>query len=160
MTVQELLRNKPQMKLIKQLASSGASLGVIEAKLKMRQGTLRRWLDKGRVRKSTPYHILFNEFRSWAADARLLAEQQQLAKTPSQWLERNTSSKIVEEPDQPTTLLSGVPAAPPDTAKLQASQTLLLAGLRALVEAGISLETGIKKQTVEGIIINAEEKET
>ena len=44
-------------------------------------------------------------YRSWAAEARAAAEAQQLAKTPSQWLERNSSSKLMDEPEEKNTQL-------------------------------------------------------
>lgn len=156
MNVRDLLNDSDKMSLLQELAEAGASIGVIEAKLRLRQGTLKRWLDKGKVQKSTPYRILYDEFRSFAAEARLVAEQQQLAKTPSQWLERNSSAKILEDSPQDISILSGVPHLP-DTAKLQANQELLLEGIRVLLEARIPIDKR-PPTTIEGTVSDASSK--
>jgi hypothetical protein len=71
-----------------------------------------------------------------------MAECQQLAKTPTQWLERNTSAHIVEPLDQQTGLLPG-PEAPQKLLNLGVQQAL--AALKVLHDSGISIDEAIRK---------------
>lgn len=84
-------------------------------------------------------------YRSWAAEARAAAEAQQLAKTPSQWLERNSSSKLMDEPEEKNTQLITNNQGQQQAA-FGAYQ--LLAAMKVLHNAGISVDAALEKDAI------------
>jgi len=143
--VTDLLKDQDKLQTIRDLVETGASIGTIEAKMQMYQGQLKRWLLKGQEKKKTPYKILYNMYRSWAAEARAAAEAQQLAKTPSQWLERNSSSKLMDEPEEKNTQLITNNQGQQQAA-FGAYQ--LLAAMKVLHNAGISVDAALEKDAI------------
>lgn len=131
---------------IRDLAETGASLGTIEAKCMLPVGILKKWMVKGQEKPKSPFGQFFMLYRSWVADARAAAEAQQLAKTPTQWLERNTSSRLLDTPDDITISNLPVPTAPVPAAQFSADALLL--AVKKLRESGISFDEAVDKNLV------------
>jgi hypothetical protein len=141
--VESLLADHYLMQKIEDLVCSGASIGTVEAILGMTQGRLKRWLHLGSTRKRSFYAVLFQKYRAWAGEARAAAECQQLAKTPTQWIERNTSAHIVEEPDASITPISNISTTPTNLLQLGAQQAIN--AMKVLMESGISIDEALRK---------------
>jgi hypothetical protein len=89
--------NSPQkLELIRELAETGASVAVIEAKLQLKSGSISTWIAKGEANKRTIYARFRSIFRSWAAESTYTAQQQLLVKNPGKWLETSSTAKVVE----------------------------------------------------------------
>jgi hypothetical protein len=130
------------MARMRELVEAGVSVGTVESILGIQQGTLGRWLRKGQTDKRSAYHILFQKYRRWAGEARALAEMQQLAKTPTQWLQTNTSAQLVE-PTSQTGLTNIEGPSAQNILGLGVQQTLQ--ALKVLQESGISIDDAIRK---------------
>lgn len=146
MRILALLENERKMALLEDLVTTGASIGTTEAKLCLPQGTLAKWLALGEKKPRSPYRTLYMKYRSFAAEARAAAEAQQLAKTPSQWLERNTSARVVE-PKESQDLPGLLPQSSANN--LQVGANALLAALRTLQESGVNIDEAIRKNQVQ-----------
>jgi hypothetical protein len=144
-TVNTLLADENKLALIREKAEEGASIGTIEAIIGMPKGRLRSWLSKGEANAKTPYRRLYNMYRSWAAIARASAELQQLAKSPGSWLEKNSSARLLEEPEavQSTTLNT---LNVQNT--LQVSEQALLSALQVLIASGHSIDGAIARDQI------------
>lgn len=144
-TISALLADPELMAQIRDLASRGASLGTIEATIGLPKGRLKKWLDFGEHRPKSTYRILYNNFRRWVAEARSIAEEQMLVKSPGQWLERNSSSKVLDTPEeQQTALINQGPAI--NLLQLGAAQAL--DAMRILIESGHSVDEALRKDQI------------
>jgi hypothetical protein len=92
----DLMNNPQKLELIRELAETGASVAVIEAKLQLKSGSISTWLAKGESNKRTIYARFRSLFRSWAAESTYAAQQQLLVKNPGKWLETSSTAKVVE----------------------------------------------------------------
>jgi hypothetical protein len=146
MTIAELMQSPDKLALMEELASTGASLAVIEAKFAMREGQLSLWLTKGKEKKRTIYHRFYLMFRSWAADSVLAAQQSLITKNPGKWLDTNTTGRVVEKPSKTTALLSGTTQG---SGNITINNPIVIAALEALREAGINPA----QKTIEGEVI-------
>lgn len=146
MTIAELMQSPEKLELMEELASTGASLSVIEAKFAMREGQLSLWLTKGKEKKRTIYHRFYLMFRSWAADSVLAAQQALITKNPGKWLDTNTTGRVVEKPSKTTALLSGTSQG---SGNITINNPIVIAALEALREAGINPT----QKTIEGEVI-------
>jgi hypothetical protein len=146
MTIAELMQSPDKLALMEELASTGASLAVIEAKFAMREGQLSLWLTKGKEKKRTIYHRFYLMFRSWAADSVLAAQQSLITKNPGKWLDTNTTGRVVEKPSKTTALLSGTSQG---SGNITINNPIVIAALEALREAGINPA----QKTIEGEVI-------
>lgn len=90
------MKNQSRLDLMRELAETGASVAVIEAKLQLRSGSISTWLAKGEENKRTIYARFRSMFRSWAAESTYAAQQQLLVKNPGKWLETSSTAKVVE----------------------------------------------------------------
>lgn len=109
---------------------------------------LRKWLAKGESRPKTPYRKLWNLFRKWAAEATAAAESQQLAKAPTQWLERNSTARLIQadEAKDLATHQSKMTVIPNDMLRIGAQQ--VLNALTVLSDANISIDDGLRKRQI------------
>lgn len=146
MTIAEFMQSPDKMAIMEDLASTGASLSVIEAKLMMREGQLSLWLSKGKAKKRTIYHRFYNLFRSWAADSVLAAQQSLITKNPGKWLDTNTTGRVVEKTSKNPSLLSGPSQG---NGNITINNPIVIAALEALREAGINPT----QKTIEGEVI-------
>lgn len=137
-----VLNDPSRLGEIEDLVSTGASIGTIEASLGLHRGQLRKWLTRGEQKPRSPYGTLFQMYRKWAASARAAAEAQQLAKNPSQWLERNTSAKLLDTDEGEITPVAATALV---NATLQVGTNQMLQALAKLREAGISLDSAVDK---------------
>lgn len=140
------------MELIRELAETGASISVIEAKLQLRSGTMSTWLNKGEIEKRTVYSRFRSLFRSWAADATLTAQQQLLVKNPGKWLETSSSARVVE--NVKTTGL--VPINNNQQARPTVSTEALVAAFKVLIDSKNVVEDPTQRVVTEDKIIDAE----
>lgn len=92
-----LMRDEDALNLVVDYAKSGASLSTIEAKVGLREGVLKEWVQKGKDSVSGVYREFFNILRSAIADSKLVAENKMRESSPEKWLERNSSSRVLEE---------------------------------------------------------------
>lgn len=146
--IHDLLNNNILLEELKEYVESGSSINVIEAKLTLSSGTFKNWLIKGKEKPRTPYRKLYTMYRSWAAEATATAQSNMLLKNPSRWLETNSTGKMIEPPEESTALAlsPGVPGAGQGTAgMLQLPVEALVAGLRAMMESGHSLQQAVNK---------------
>lgn len=149
--IYRLLGDETKLLEAQELVESGASVGTVEAKLGLEKGQLRKYLDKGERLPNSPYRRLYNMYRRWAGEARAVAESNQLAKSPGQWLEANTSARLLEDrEDKPTNApVSGVPAGPTQnidqSGLLRLGAQAALGALSALIESGLSIDEHIRK---------------
>ena len=142
------------MELIRELAETGASIAVIEAKLQLRSGVISNWLNKGELDKRTIYARFRSIFRSWAADATLIAQQQLLVKNPGKWLETSSTARAVENPKASTALV-------PTNSNSQGSRPVvsteaLVAAFRVLIDSKNVVEDTTQRVVTEEKIIDAE----
>jgi len=143
--INKLLNDLGRLDRMQELAETGASIGTIEAILQLSPGLLRKWLTKGAARKNTPYRVLFNHYRKWVGEARALAESQQLAKTPTQWLERNTSAKLLNTDESESLSVINVSQVP----VTQIGAAAVMAALKLLSETKvISLDEAAQKNAI------------
>lgn len=147
MTIAEFMTSPGKQELMQELASTGASIAAIEAKLGMRQGQLSLWLEKGKAKPRTIYHRFWKMYRSWVADATIIAQQAMLTKRPDKWLETNSSARTVETPQQSNALISGGATA---NGNITINNPIIIAALNALREAGIN---PAEQPTIEGQVI-------
>jgi hypothetical protein len=96
-SVDALLHSQEGMKLLQTLCLTGASIGTIEAKLRLPKGKLKRWLKRGANPHSGSYHRLFLQMREWIADVRHQIEERMTLRNPELYLERSTSMALVED---------------------------------------------------------------
>jgi hypothetical protein len=151
MTIEELMKSKIKKQTMKELAETGASLSVIEAKLGMRNGQLSLWLTKGKAKRRTIYGRFYVEFKSWAADSVLAAQQALLTKNPGKWLDTNTTARVVEPPAKSNAaLISGTSQA---SGNIVINNPIILAAIKALSEAGITPN----QPTIEGQVVSSDE---
>lgn len=141
--IHDLLSNDILLEELKEYVESGSSINVIEAKLGLPNGRLKEWLIKGKEKPRTPYRRLYTLYRSWAAEATATAQSTMLLKNPARWLETNSTGKMIEPPEESTVLAlsPGVPGA--GQGMLQLPVEALVAGLRAMMESGHSLQKAI-----------------
>lgn len=92
-----LMRDDEAMDVVVRYAQSGASLSTIEAKVGLREGVLKEWIEKGKDSVSGVYRDFFNILRSAIADSKLVAESKMRDSSPERWLEKNTASRVLEE---------------------------------------------------------------
>lgn len=146
MTIAELMQSPDKLAVMEDLASTGASLSVIEAKLCMKEGQLTRWLVKGKEKKRSIYHRFYMMFRSWAADSVLAAQQSLITKNPAKWLDTNSTGRVVEKQSKSPSLISGGSTA---NGNITINNPIVIAALQALQEAGINPT----QNTIEGEVI-------
>lgn len=129
------------------MVTTGASISTVEASIGLSPGRLKTWLIKGQNQPKTPYRIFYTKFRKWAAEAKAAAESQQLAKAPSQWLERNSAAKLIESADEAALI-------PANNQQIDAGQVLklgvnqALAALKVLSEQGINIDDALRKDMI------------
>lgn len=146
-TISTLLADHVRMSKMEEHVKNGASVGTVEAIIMMPKGLLMKWLKRGEAEPRTMYRKLFTLYRAWTAEARADAEANQLARTPSQWLERNTSSKLLDNvDDEQQSKLIVAPGNNGSSVHIAATQ--LLTALHELRVAGISLDDTIDKGTI------------
>ena len=135
---------------LREMLENGSSIGTCEAVLHLSPGILKKWLDKGQTQPKTPYRILFTKVRAWIAVARGAAEANQLVKAPSQWLERSTSSKLLNTDETPTTpdISTALITHNNAPAQLQLGAQAALAAVKALARSGVDLNEAFAKDLV------------
>lgn len=143
--INDLLNNDILLQQLQEYVESGSSINVIEAKLGLPNGRLKEWLIKGKEKPRTPYRRLYTLYRSWAAEATATAQSNMLLKNPARWLETNSTGKMIEPPDETTALAlsPGVQGGQGTAGILQLPVEALVAGLRAMLESGHSLQKAI-----------------
>lgn len=143
--IHDLLNNDILLEELKEYVESGSSINVIEAKLGLPNGRLKEWLIKGKEKPRTPYRRLYTLYRSWAAEATATAQSTMLLKNPARWLETNSTGKMIEPPEESTALAlsPGVQGGQGTAGMLQLPVEALVAGLRAMMESGHSLQKAI-----------------
>jgi hypothetical protein len=144
--ITKLLANGELLAQVREMAESGASIGTIEAAIGLPKGRLRDWLVKGDKQPKTAYRRFYNMFRKWAAQAKHAAEAQQLAKTPTQWLERNTTAKLIETEED--TSLIPTQTAVVDHSVLKIGAQSAVDAMKILVESGIDVNEALRKGMV------------
>jgi stress response protein YsnF len=146
------------MTLLQELVEGGASIGTVEAKLLLAPGTLSKWLRVGQAEARTPYRSLYVRYRSFAAEARAAAESQQLLKSPGTWIEKNTSSKLVEPPQEVQEQQLAIAGPIQNTNDLRLGANALLSALAILQESGVNIDEAIRKNQAQ-ILLPVEKKE-
>ena len=143
------MANQNRLGEMRELAETGASVATMEARLKLPIGLLNRWIEKGRSPKykNTVYKRFFMEWRSWVSVSRGAAESQQLVKAPSQWLERSSSSRKLDDPADNLTLSAPTNVPTPNTLLQLGGQAAILA-MNELLKAGISIDDSLRKGTI------------
>lgn len=145
--IDDFLSDVNAMSKMEDLVCSGASIGTVESCLHLSKNRLKLWLQRGQTRKRSSYYILFQKYRAWAGEARAAAECQQLAKAPSAWIEKNTSSRIVEDVEEsPALLPTNISQSP--TALLQLGAQQALNAMKVLIDAGISIDDSLRKDQI------------
>lgn len=127
------------------MAATGASLSTIDAKLKFPPNTLRKLLTKGREEEVGPYRDFYIMFRSWAAEARHAAEATMAKKNPEKWMDRNTTSRLLDtEDDEQLAITSNEKESNISGVTPQK----LLESLQELADMGISVDEALKHRKV------------
>lgn len=137
------------------MASNGASLATIDAKLKFPPNTIYKLLDKGKAEKVGPYRRFFTLFRSWAADARWAAEETMAKKSPDKWLERNTTARTIESEEDRSLITSN----PQQNQQNLMDKDKMIRSLRLLKQAGISIDKLLEQGHDISFLPEEEEKE-
>lgn len=142
----DLMKDKIKMEKIRELAETGASISVIEAKLQLRSGSISTWLNKGEVQRRSIYARFRSTFRSWAAESTLTAQQQLLIKNPGKWLETSSTARVVENPHVNHSLI------PTNNTQQQSRPTIsteaLVAAFKVLIDSKNVVEDSISKGIV------------
>lgn len=96
--IRRLLKDDKALAAIREMAETGASLSTIDARMKFPPNTMSKLLAKGKEAKESkdPYHKFYIQFRSWAAEANHIAEELLLKKSPEKWLDRSSTSKVIQ----------------------------------------------------------------
>lgn len=128
---------------IEDLAATGASLATINAALCYPPGTIETLLQKGKLKVSKKYYKFYMLFRSWAAEARHCAESAMAKKTPEKWLDRSTTSKLIESEEDRSLALTA--PSSPQASTTGASLETVMKALQALRTAGISIDEAVDK---------------
>lgn len=148
MTLLEFMKDPDRLEKLKDLVATGASISTVEAILGLRKGRLKEWLEVG-ASASKPKNAqekrcrrLHTIFRESAGEARYIAESAMLAKRPTEWLDKNTSSRIVDpiENTPPSQGLIGGPSETPQVPANMISTDSLKLALHSLVEAGLLVQ--------------------
>jgi len=150
--VSTFMADADKMALVEELCTTGASISTIEASLGLSQGILRKWLNKGAVEPKTAYRRFYNLVRGWIAIARGAAEAQQLVKTPTQWLEKNSSAKLLNEP---VDVISSEAPALPQKAQIAIGVQATINAMKVLQDSGISIDDMLRKDQLH-ITVNPE----
>lgn len=124
------------------MASTGASLSTIDAKMKFPPNTLRKLLQRGQEQKEGPYRDFYIQFRSWAAEARWASESAMARKTPEKWLDRSSTAKMLES-EEDAQLALNAPSNPSSIPGVDPNK--LLKALEHLREQNISIDEAVDK---------------
>ncbi len=144
--IHDLLADDKRMALLQELVEIGASIATVEAKLSLPPGLLTKWLAKGKIKPRSPYRQLYMLYRSYAAEARAVAESTQLSKAPGAWLEKNTSSKLVEPVEESA---ADLPTITQQTNNNNLGAQAVLAALACLQESGVDINEALRKNQVQ-----------
>ena len=148
----QILSNEDTLGEIEDMASTGASLATIDAKLKFPPNTMSKLIEKGKAKKNRYYYDFYLMFRSWVAEARHAAEANMAKRSPEKWLDRNSANKRIESEEDKTLALS----APSNTPTPGIEAAKVLAALKILQEQGISIDEALSKNA---IALQPDEKE-
>ena len=130
---------------IEEMAATGAAISTINAKLRLPDGTIQRYLQKGKEQKKGPYRQFYILFRSWVSEAKHAAESTMLKRNPEKWLERSTSAKTIEAEEE-TELITQSQVNSQPAGLFTPKQ--LTESLEELRKAGISIDELVDKKKV------------
>lgn len=125
------------------MAATGASIATIEARIMFPPQTLSKYLNKGKTQKAGPYRKFYMMFRSWAGEARHKAEASMVTKTPEKWLDRSSTARLIETPNE--SLLPSTPDNQSTNLSARMGAEAVLAAFAILSEQGIDLNAAIQK---------------
>lgn len=159
MTVVDFLKDEEKMSKLENCVATGASVATMEAILGLSPNCLKNWLAVGSAahKPKTPKEKycrkLFKKYREWAGEARYLAESAMLGKRPADWIEKNSSSKLVAPEDN--TPSPGLIQGQPSTAGVPiAHLDAFRAALAALTEANLSITPTPSTKLLEGTVVD------
>lgn len=159
MNIVDLIKDEEKMSHMEEAVATGASVATIEAMLELSPGQLKNWLSIGsstpkpKTPKEKYCRVLFRKYRKWAGEARYLAESAMLGKRPAEWLEKNSSSKLVAPEDNSPS--PGLIKGQPGNAEMPIAQMeAFRAALAALAEANLSVVPTPTPKTIEGTVVD------
>jgi hypothetical protein len=140
-----ILKNKEEiLERIEDMVTNGASLATMDAILKWPPNTLRELLNKGKEQKEGPYREFYMLFRSWAGEAKFVAEETLLKKSPEKYLDRSSTARIIDSEDDAQELLPGTTKT--NIPGVEANK--VLKAFEALAESGIDVNDALKKKVI------------